>query len=163
MRTILLLGSLALGLSSCTISVRSNLGVVSSDSNLIADLRPDRGEGATYLVGEAVRFRLTTRTAGYVTLVALQSNGFTSTLARNVYVAAGTTVFPRAIDGVTYNVAPPTGLQRVRAIFTRVRPATELVLSGTYDGTRLNTATTAYIQPYPAADRDVQETYLYIR
>lgn len=163
MRTALLLGSLALGLSACTVSVRSNLGVVGADSNLIADLRPDRGQGATYLVGEAVRFRLTTRTAGYVTLVALQSNGFTSILARNVYVPGGTTVFPRPQDGVTYNVAPPTGLQRVRAIFTRVRPTTELVLSGTYDGTRWNTATTTYIQPYPVADRDVQETYLYIR
>lgn len=163
MRTAFLLGALALGLSSCTISVRSNLGLVGSDSNLIADLRPDRGEGATYLVGDPVRFRLTTRTAGYVTLVALQPNGYASTLVRNAYVPAGTTVFPRAQDGVTYNVAAPTGLQRVRAIFTRVRPATDLVLSGTYDNGRWNTVTTTYIEPYPVADRDVQETYLYIR
>lgn len=161
MRPALLFGLLALGLSSCTVSVRSNLGLGSS--NLIADLRPDRGEGATYLVGEPVRFRLTTRVPGYVTLVALQPNGYASTLIRGAYVPAGTTVFPRPQDGVTYNVAPPTGLQRVRAVFTRVRPTTELVLSGVYDVNGWNTVTTQYVQPYAVADRDVAETYLYIR
>lgn len=158
----LVLGVLALGLSACTVTVRSNLDLVGG-GNLIAGLRPDRGEGASYLVGEPVRFQVSTRTAGYVTLVALQPNGYASTLVRNAYVPAGTTVFPRPQDGVTYNVAPPTGLQRVRAIFTRVRPTSDLVLSGTYDGTRWNTATSAYVQAYPVADRDVQETYLYIR
>lgn len=163
MRTALLFGALALGLSSCTVSVRSNLGLVGGDSNLIANLRPDRGEGGTYFVGEEVRISVTTRTAGYVTLVALQPNGYASTLVQGAYVNAGTTTFPRAQDRVTYNVAAPRGLQRVRAIFTRVRPSTELVLSGVYDGTRWNTVTTQYVQPYAVADRDVQETYLYIR
>lgn len=144
-------------------SVRSNLGLGGGDSNLIAGLRPDRGEGATYFVGEEVRISVTTRAAGYVTLVALQPGGVASVLARSVYVNAGTTTFPRAQDGVTYNVAAPRGLQRVRAIFTRVRPSTELVLSGVYDGTRWNTVTTQYVQPYAVADRDVQETHLYIR
>lgn len=163
MRTAFLLGSLALGLGSCAVTVRSNVSLTGGSGNLIADLRPDRGAGASYRVGEAVRFRFTARTAGYVTLVALQPNGFASTLIQNAYVPAGTTVFPRAQDAVTYNVAPPTGLQRVRAIFTRVRPTTDLILSGVYDGTRWNTVTTQYVQPYAAADRDVQETYLYIR
>lgn len=162
MRPAFLLAALTLGLSSCTVSVRSNLGLVGS-GNLIADLRPDRGEGATYRVGEPLRLRVTTRTPGYLTLVALQPSGYASTLVRNVYIPAGTTVFPRAQDGVTYNVAPPTGLQRVRAIFTRVRPTSDIVFSGVYDGTRWNVATDEYVQPYAQADRDVQETYLYIR
>ncbi|EYB68001.1 hypothetical protein DEIPH_ctg030orf0041 [Deinococcus phoenicis] len=163
MRTALLLGTLALGLSACTVSVRSNLGLVGSSSNLIANVRPDRGEGATYYVGEPVRLSVTARTAGYVTLVALQPNGYASTLVQNAYIPAGTTIFPRAQDGVTYNVAAPRGLQRVRAIFTRVRPTTDLVLNGYYDGNRWNTVTTQYLTPYAQADRDVQETYLYIR
>ncbi|GMA13902.1 DUF4384 domain-containing protein [Deinococcus metallilatus] len=163
MRPALLLGALALGLSACTVSVRSNLGLVGSSSNLIADVRPDRGAGATYYIGEPVRISVTTRAPGYVTLVALQPNGYASTLIRNAYVPAGTTVFPRAQDAVTYNVAPPTGLQRVRAIFTRVRPTTDLVLSGVYDVNGWNTVTTQYVQPYAQADRDVQETYFYIR
>jgi len=32
-----------------------------------------------------------------------------------------------------------------------------------YDGTRWNTVTTQYVQSYAVEDRDVQETYLYIR
>lgn len=163
MHKLALFGALALGLSSCTVTVGSNLGLAGSSSNLIADLRPDRGEGATYLVGEAVRFQITTRTPGYVTLVALQPGGVASTLVQGVYVQAGTTVFPRPQDGVTYNVAPPRGLQRVRAIFTRVRPTTELVFSGVYNDGQWNAVTTQYVQPYGAADRDIQETYLYIR
>ncbi|WP_027459848.1 DUF4384 domain-containing protein [Deinococcus murrayi] len=163
MRHLALLGALALGLSSCTVTVGSNFGLAGSRSNLIADLRPDRGEGATYRVGDEVRFVVTTRTPGYLTLVALQPGGMASVLVQGVPVPAGTTVFPRPQDGVTYNVAPPLGVQRVRAIFTRVRPTTELVLSGVYDQGRWNTVTTTYVQPYAAADRDVQETYLYIR
>lgn len=163
MHKLALFGALALGLSSCTVTVGSNLGLAGSRSNLIADLRPDRGSGATYFVGEAVRFSVTTRVPGYLTLVALQPGGVASTLVQNVYVQAGTTVFPRAQDGVTYNVAAPRGLQRVRAIFTRVRPTSEIVFSGVYDQGRWNTVTTQYVRPYAVADRDVQETYLYIR
>ncbi|PTA69189.1 DUF4384 domain-containing protein [Deinococcus arcticus] len=163
MRTAILLGSLALGLSACTVTVRPNVGLQGSGSNLITGLRPDRGEGSTYAVGEAVRVSITTRAPGYVTLLALQSNGNASVLVRNAYVQAGTTTFPRASDGVTFNVAEPRGLQRVRAIFTRVRPTTDLVLRGTYDNGRWNAESDAYLQPYNTADRDVQETFLYIR
>lgn len=167
MRTPLLLGALALGLSACTVTVRpdSNAGIQfqGQRSNLITGLRPDRGEGGTYAVGEAVRFQFSARTPGYVTLIALQSNGVASVLAQNVYVNAGTTFFPRAEDRVVYNLAEPRGIQRVRAIFTRVRPTTNIVLSGTYDGNRWNSTTTAYLDPYAVGDRDVQETFLYIR
>lgn len=167
MRTLLLLGTLALGLSACTVTVRpdanASVQIQGQRSNLITGLRPDRGEGSTYAVGEAVRFQFSARTPGYVTLIALQSNGYASVLAQNVYVNAGTTFFPRAQDGVTYNLAEPRGIQRVRAIFTRVRPTTNIVLSGTYDGNRWNSVTTTYLDPYAVGDRDVQETFLYIR
>ncbi|WP_029479436.1 DUF4384 domain-containing protein [Deinococcus frigens] len=167
MRTLFLFGALALGLSACTVTVRpdSNASVQlqGQRSNLITGLRPDRGEGSTYAVGEAVRFQFSTRVPGYVTLIALQSNGFASVLTQNAYVNAGTTFFPRAEDRVVYNLAEPRGIQRVRAIFTRVRPTTSIVLSGSYDSARWNTATTAYLDPYAQGDRDVQETFLYIR
>ncbi|PNY82134.1 DUF4384 domain-containing protein [Deinococcus koreensis] len=161
--SVLALGTLALSLSACTVSVRPNLSLQVQGGNLITNLRPDRGEGGTYAVGESVRLSVSTRSAGYLTLVALQSNGYASVLARNVYVNAGATTFPRAQDGQVYTVAPPRGIQRVRAIFTRVRPTTDLVVSGVFDGTRWNTVTTAYVSPYPQADRDVQETFFYIR
>ncbi|WP_309571491.1 DUF4384 domain-containing protein [Deinococcus sp.] len=158
--TALIAGTLALGLSACTVSVRPNLTLQASGGNLITRVTPDRGEGSTYGVGETVRISVGTRTPGYVTLVALQSNGYANVLVRNEYIAAGTTTFPR---GQIFTVAPPRGVQRVRAIFTRVRPTTDLVVSGYYDGTRWNTFTEAYVNPYPQADRDVQETFFYIR
>lgn len=161
--TALALGTLALGLSACTVSTRANLGLQGSSSNLITRLTPDRGEGSTYNIGEAVRINITTRDAGYVTLVALNKDGSANALVRNAYVEAGTTTFPRAQDGVTFNVGAPQGLQRIRAIFTRPRPTTDLVLGGIYDNNRWNNATTQYLTPYAAADRDVQETYIYIR
>lgn len=159
----LLLGGLALGLSACTVTVRPNTGLAGSSNNLISTFVPTKGEGATYVVGEAVQFRLTTRDAGYATLLALNPDGSANVLTRNAYVSAGTSVFPRPQDGVTYNVAPQRGLQKVRAIFLRVRPTTDLVLGGVYDDGRWNTVTTEYLTPYAYADRDVQETYLYIR
>lgn len=165
MRTSLLLSAsaLALGLSACTVNVRPNTGLSGSGNNLIADLRPDRGEGSTYAIGEQVRIRVTTRTPGYLTLIALQSNGAASTLVRNMPVQAGTNVFPRPQDGVTFSVGAPRGVQHVRAIFTRVRPTTDLVLRGTYDNGQWNAVSEQYVSPYAAADRDVQETYFYIR
>lgn len=157
-----LLGTAALTLNSCTVSSRANLGLSGSSSNLIARITPDKGEGSVYRVGEAVKLNVTTRTAGYVTLLALNPDNTANILVQNAYVEAGTTTFPRAGES-TYNVAPPLGVQRVRAIFTRVRPTTDLVIRGVYDGTRWNTVTTEYLTPYAPADRDVQETYLYIR
>ncbi|MDB5044009.1 MAG: hypothetical protein JWQ08_59 [Deinococcus sp.] len=163
MRSLLVLGALSLTLSACTVNVRPNLGLSGSSSNLITSVRPDRGEGGNYVVGEALRLSVTTRTAGYVTLLALNPNGAATALVRDAYVQAGTTTFPRAQDNVTYNVAAPRGLQRVRVLFTRVRPTTDLVLGGVYDGNRWNRASNDYLNNYAPADRDVQETYLYVR
>jgi Domain of unknown function (DUF4384) len=167
MRNVFLIGSLALGsfgLSACTVSVRPNLSVSYNDSNLIAGLKPDRGQGSSYAVGSTVRFLVATRTAGYVTLVSLDPDGYSDVLVRNAFVNAGTTSFPRARDGAaSFSVAPPRGYQRVRAIFTSVRPVTDLYFQGTYDQGRWNETTNAYVQGYEPAERDVQETYFYIR
>ncbi len=164
MRTALLLGSLALGLSACTVSVRSNLGLEYSGSNLITSLRPDRGQGANYQVGSNIRLLVSTRAPGYLTLVSLDPNGNSNVLVRGAYVGGGTTSFPRLQDGAaSFTVAPPRGLQRVRAIFTRARPSTDLYFQGSYDQGRWNDATNAYVQGYAPADRDVQETFFYIR
>ncbi|ADV68533.1 DUF4384 domain-containing protein [Deinococcus maricopensis] len=163
MKQVLLLGTLALGLSACTINVRPNLGLATSSANLITDIRPDRGEGSTYAIGERLRLRVQTRAAGYLTLVSLDPNGNGNVLIRNAYVPAGTTTFPRPTDAFTFDVAPPRGLQRVRAIFTRSAPSTQLVFNGTYDQGRWNSVTQAYVEPYSAQDRDIQETFFYIR
>lgn len=157
-----LLGVAVSGLSACTVTNRPNVGLSGSSSNLIARVTPDKGEGGVYKVGEAVKLNVTTRTAGYVTLLALNSDNTVNVLVQNARVTEGTTTFPR-IGEATFTVAPPLGVQRVRAIFTRERPTTEIVVRGVYDGVRWNTMTSEYLAPYPLPDRDVQETYLYIR
>lgn len=155
-------GVLLVSLNSCTITTRDNLSLSNSRYNLLTEVSPLRGEGSTYRVGENLSVRVGTRTDGYLTLVALDPNGMGSVLVKNAFVRAGTTVFPRPEDGVTYGVVPPYGTERIRAIFTRVRPATSVVLSGRYDAGRWNDVTNEYLQPYNVADRDVQETYLFI-
>jgi len=162
MKKALLLACLSVGLSACTITLRSG-PTLSTSASHIRDFRPERGESSSYYVGENVRFRLTTGTAGYVTLVSLDPDGYGNVLVRDAYVNAGTTVFPRAQDAVNFTVAPPRGLQRVRAIFTRTRPASVIVFTGRYDANTWNTHTNAYATTHGTQDRDVWETYFYIR
>ncbi|GHF98860.1 hypothetical protein GCM10017783_08580 [Deinococcus piscis] len=153
---------LGTGLSSCTVQTeRPNLGLNASQRNLLVGITPDRGEGASYRQGEEVRLRVAVREPGYLTLVARQPDGSAQVLVRDAYVERGTTIFPRADDRVTYNVQAPNGLQVVRAIFTRARPAGDLAVSGVYDQNRWNAvgySDASLVQ----ADRDVQETYFYI-
>ena len=164
MRTALLLGSLALGLSACAPSLRANVSLGYTGSNLISSFQPDRGQGSTYFVGENIRFQLSTRTAGYVTIVSLDPNGNSNVLVRSAYVNPGSTVFPRLQDGAaSFSVALPRGVQRVRAIFTRARPNVDLYFQGVYDQGRWNDATNNYVQSYAPNDRDTQETVFYIR
>lgn len=161
--TLLLLG-LGVGLSACTLqpSARANYGLNASERNLIVGLTPDRGEGATYREGETMRLRVRVQEAGYLTLIARLPNGNAQILVRDAYVQPGETMFPRATDGVTYNVALPAGRQVVRAIFNRQRPATDLVVAGIYDQNRWNAVGYEDFQPLPAGGRDVQETYFQI-
>ena len=170
MQKTILLASLALGLSACTVTVRSdtgpaptNAGLTSTRSNYISNFGPGRGEGSTYRVGEQVTFRFSSRSPGYLTLISLDPNGRGNVLIRGAAIPAGTTTFPRAEDRVSYTVAPPYGLQRVRAIFTSVQPSTRLEFQGSYTVDRWNSATNAYLRSYPVNVRDVQETFFYIR
>ncbi len=163
MRNVTLLGLMALALSACTVSVNTNSGLSGSRSNLISSFAPDRGEASSYRVGDQVSFRFSSRSDGYLTLISLNPAGNGSVLIRGAAVRAGTTTFPRAQDRVTYDVAPPLGLQRVRAIFTRLRPTVDVVLQGNYSSDRWNSVTTTYLTPYAPAERDVQETFFYIR
>ncbi|MFC6616691.1 DUF4384 domain-containing protein [Deinococcus radiophilus] len=157
----LLLGS---GLTSCTLTVadRTNHGLVTSGRNLITNLAPDRGEGASYRVGEEVRLRVEVREPGYLTLLAYQPSGTVEVMARGAYVEAGLHEFPRMDDGVVYNVAEPFGIQKIRAIFSRVQPSTTLVFSGPVGEESWNELGYGDISPRASRDVDVQETYLYI-
>lgn len=120
---------------------------------------PDRGQGTNYFVGERVRFSVFVPENGYLSLLSLDPDGRSNYLIRNVPVRAGTTVFPRAEDRVTYDLVPPRGLQRVQAIFTP-QPLT-LQLGVTYSSyAGWQTAITGQLG---GRNAEVTETFFYIR
>lgn len=158
---------LGAGLSACTMqtAARPNQGLNGSVRNLVVAVTPDKGEGASYRQGEAVRLRVGVQEPGYLTLVARQPNGSAQVLVRDVPLERGTYIFPRDGQDDTFAAALknlPQGRQAVRAIFTRQRPATELVVTGVYDQNRWNAVGYQDFRQLSAADRDVQETYFQI-
>ncbi|GEM46547.1 DUF4384 domain-containing protein [Deinococcus cellulosilyticus] len=169
MKTRLMLAALMLlgagSLSACTVRVTAPSATISFETaNYINSFEPDRGTNSTYYVGEQVRFRLNTNRAGYVTVVALNPDGYSNILAYNLYVRGGTTL----IDGGPSNyfeVAPPRGYQRVRAIFT-TQPQNSYArgsIQGRYEGGQWDAQVRLYLQPAPAQNRDVVETGFWIR
>jgi len=128
---------------------------------VITEFVPTRGEGAFYRLGETISFRVVTTRSGYLTLTSFNSDGTVDVFDRNVYVRAGENVIPRT---GTYRVAPPRGLQRVRASFTPTQTDAERVV---YVGRRGEGVWTEMIEtelePFPEEARDVAETSFFIR
>lgn len=160
MKKIFLLATLGLGLSACTVSVRPGVSVSVTQSNLVQNFQPDRGEGSTYFVGERIRFNLRTARDGYITVVSLDPDGRGDVLVRNAFVRSGNSVIGSQNE---LQITPPRGLQRVRVIFTTVRPSNTIVFSGRYDRGEWNTYTESYVRPYGVEQRDVYETFFNIR
>jgi hypothetical protein len=90
--------------------------IVVTDVAEISSFAPTRGERAIYDLGESIEFRVRTTQSGYLTLTAYGPDGTASVFAQGVFVHSGTeTVLPTPESGVTYDLAPPRGLQRVTA------------------------------------------------
>ena len=164
-RPVLLL-ALAVALSACTVTLRPGdvqLGVsVEFDlSDVITRFEPDRGVGSTYYVGDEVRFVVTLRRAGYVSLVAIDPDGRTYEFEHGVYLPAGTHVLPLPGMRRRYVVDYPTGKQRVRAVFTDTRPGS-VHFRGVYTSNGFNDRLRLYFEQSYAQVRDVRETYFYI-
>ncbi|GGJ45629.1 DUF4384 domain-containing protein [Deinococcus roseus] len=160
---LLLLG--AGSLSACTVRVTAPSATISLDtSNYINSFEPGRGTNSNYYVGEQVSFRLNTTRSGYVTVVALNPDGYSNVLTYNQYVSGGTTI----IDGGPrsyFEVAPPRGYQRVRAIFTTQSQNgySRASIEGRYDSGQWDAQVKFYLQPVPTQARDVVETGFWIR
>ncbi len=82
----------------------------------IITFAPTRGEQAAYDLGESISFRVRTTQDGYLTLTAYGPDNVASGFAQGAFVEGGVdTVLPTAESGVSYDLAPPRGLQRVSA------------------------------------------------
>jgi hypothetical protein len=169
-----LLVLLALVLASCsiyvdpsastTVRVRGSYRIALG--NVIEIFEPTKGRGANYTLGEEIAFRMLTSQSGYVTLTAIDPDGFVYVLGpRNVPVDAGVlTVLPRASRNIRFIAAPPSGFHRVRASFTpRPTDTTFIVYEGRRGGENWTETIVTELEPYPQSSRDIVETNLFIR
>lgn len=163
MRKVLALSFLLVLFSAC---VPSRIGV-SFGFDLtptIVRLEPDRGTGSSYFIGEYVRFVVSLNRPGYVVLVAIDPDGRAYEFSR-YYLQAGTHVLagPQGRPDLGFQLRPPGGLQRVRAIFTDTQYPPGVRFEGMYRGDTWDRQTSVYIRTSGARIRDVAETYFYIR
>jgi len=163
MRAKLFLALLAVLLSGCfpsrssfTVSLRFGLEL----SPVITRFEPDRGQGASYRVGESVSFLIALTRPGYVVLVGIDPDGVTYEFDR-VYLNPGTHRLSGP-PGFRYEVRPPLGLQRVRAIFTDTPHPSGFVFRGRYSLELWDQQTSLYILRSDSRVRDVGETYFFI-
>lgn len=145
-----LLSGCAVTLEGLTLSYRLDF------TPAILRFEPDRGAGATYFVGEEVRFFLTLAFPGWVSLVVVDPDGRTYTLDR-FYLPRGTHVLPPG--AYRYVLTPPRGLHRVRAVYTDTEPGAAR-LEGVY--TDWDAQLRLYVEASRAARHQVEETRFYV-
>jgi hypothetical protein len=157
-----LIGLLVFGivLTACAPSAleRSRFGA----QDIISNFQPDRGEGASYKVGELVKFSFTLAQSGYITLVSMDPDTTTGEVEHSIAMKAGNNFLPRVNDvnatgaKAAYKVFPPTGRQRVILLFTDTPVAKTIRFEGKLDQDALNTKINAYFGQ--AKTRDVAES-----
>lgn len=145
-------------LSACTVVFEGvSLSYRVDFTPAILRFEPDRGPGATYFVGEEVRFLLTLDAPGWVSLVAIDPDGRTYEFDR-LYLGRGTHLLPSG--AYRYTLTPPRGLHRVRAIYTDQTPGA-VRLEGVF--TDWDARLRLYLEASRARRHQVAETYFYVR
>ena len=160
---------LVAALSACTVYVTPDGNVVGGGfggletEEVITEFQPDRGDGATYDIGDDITFRVRTTRDGYLTLSSLNPDGNVDVFGRNIFVRAGrTTLIPGLDSRVAYQVGGPSGLNRVRASFTPRETDTGRVTYSGRNGQDIWTQTIeSDISDYDV--RDVAQTSFYAR
>ncbi len=145
-------------LSACTITLEGLTLTYRLDlSPAILRFEPDRGAGATYFVGEEIRFLLTLDRPGWVSLVVIDPDGRTYELDR-LYLERGTHLLPRG--AYRYRLIPPRGLHRVRAVYTEAPPSPRVRIEGVY--TDWDARLRVYLEASGARGYGVAETHFYL-
>lgn len=132
-----------------------------SNADVITAFVPDRGEGGLYKLGEQVRFRLNSKTAGFINLISYEPTNNVVLFESNVQIKAGEQAFPRPEDRqgnaqAAYLIVPPLGTNRVIALYSDV-PLTNLP-RGTRDNDALRSAIRSALQTSKATRFDLAET-----
>lgn len=133
---LILLAALLLVLPACTIRVVPGdvSGVIVVDPGpppRPAPISSFRSSRSNYRVGDLVSFEIVTRESGYVTLTAIDPDGYVYVIARNVRVQGRQRVtIPDPNGRIVFRADPPTGPHAVRAHFTPARTAERVVFHG---------------------------------
>ena len=159
---------LGLLLAACTIYVAPDgttvsPGIDGQEYEIITSFEPDRGDGASYDIGDDISFRVRTTRDGYITLTSLNPDGSIDVFGRNIFVRGDrTNLIPGSDSRVAYEVGGPSGLNRVRAAFTPRETDTERVIYRGRSGEDIWTQTIeSDIRSYDV--RDVAQTSFYVR
>lgn len=156
--SLIYLAAALLLLSACTIYVNpdgTSVDIGDLDyGEVITEFEPDRGDGASYDIGDDISFRVRTARDGYLTLSVLNPDGTIDVFGRNLFVRGGRTVLiPDLGSRFSYEVGGPRGLNRVRASFTTRETDTERVI---YRGQRGEDTWTRIIES-DTRDYDVRD------
>jgi hypothetical protein len=157
-----LIGLLVLGFvfTACAPSVleRSRFG----GQEIIGNFQPDRGEGASYKIGELIKFSFTLAQSGYITLISMDPDTTTGEVEYSIAMKAGNNILPRSNDvnatgaKAAYKAFPPAGRQRVILLFTSTPVAKTVRFTGKLDEDALSAKINAYFGQ--TTTRDVSET-----
>jgi hypothetical protein len=129
--------------------------------NIINDFVPDRGQGATYKIGEQIKFSFQLMRPGYITLLSYGATGNTEAAETNLKLTAGKYTFPRATDRqgtaqAAYVLGAPTGNNRAILIYSNV--ALKTIPSGRLDLKQLETSLKNAFAESKADTVDLAET-----
>src|SRR5690606_35009163 len=124
-------------------------------------LRPTRGVGSTYYVGEEVRLPATVTQPRHGTVAAIDPDGSVHAFARNILAPRASAVLPLDGQRVVYHAAPPRGHHRIRATFTANPTSGSVVYSGRGGDAEWSAAIELELRQ--ADVRDWSETTLVIR
>ncbi len=129
---------------------------------IITDFAPDRGNGATYKIGELVKISFTLSQPGYITLISMDPDTTTGEVEYSIAAKAGKNNLPRSNETdatgarAAYKVFPPTGTQRIVLLYTNKPVRKNIRFEGQLDNEALSEKIAAYFET--SQIRDVSES-----
>ncbi len=150
-------------LASCAPGVARLERSAISNASVFSDFAPDKGQGASYKVGQQLKLTFKLARSGFVTLLSVGSDDETTTVENSISMLSGARVLPRVDDrsatgGVAAYIAdPPVGRTRAVLIYADV-PSNGLKIRGKYDNQQLEAAIKQHLKLIGAKTTDVVET-----
>lgn len=137
-----------------------------SNSQLVSDLTPDKGEGASYRLNEQIKFSFKLAKAAFITLLSYDADGTSSPAEINLQLSSGIKELPRFDDRIgtttaAYLVGKPFGTTRVILIATDT--PLRGVFKGKFDGSQLENLISRALEASNIKAFDIAETQFEVK